>query len=134
MDVKASYRGGGGAAGQILGRIVLKNVSADRCTIRGFVGLTYVRGPSQIQVGAGARKAPGTPVKTVLLRPGDRATSQISETEAGNYPKHRCKPSHVSGLLVSVPNASGSQFIEHNTTGCKNLHVHLLSHRAFKKS
>ena len=131
-DVKASYRGGDGAAGQILGRIVLKNVSGDRCSIRGFGGLTYVSGASHRQVGAGARKSPGTAVKTVVLRPGDKAVSQISETEAGNYPKHRCQPSHVSGLLVSIPNASGSQFIPHATTGCKNLHVHLLSHRAYK--
>lgn len=110
----------------------MKNVSADRCSIRGFGGLTYVHGVSRDQVGAGARKAPGTPVKTVVLRPGERAASQISESEAGNYPKHRCKPSHVSGFLVSVPNASGSQFIKHSTTGCKNLRVHLLSHRAYR--
>jgi len=74
-DVKASYRGGGGAAGQTLGRIVLKNVSSDRCSIRGFGGLIYVHGASRDQVGAGARKAPGTPVKTVLLRPGEKALS-----------------------------------------------------------
>jgi Domain of unknown function (DUF4232) len=132
-DLKASYHSEGGGLGHRFGRIVLRNRSDHRCKTGGYDGLSYVAGASGFQVGHAAVRDAGVPVRTIYLRPGQKAKSQISETVAANYPRHTCQPHHVRGFRVYVPNSTLAQYIPHPTTGCMNRHVHLISHKAYQK-
>jgi len=67
----------------------------------------------------------------VVLAPGEKARSQVSETSAAPYPKKRCKPRRVDGFRVYVPDATRSQYIPHPTIGCANPRLHLLAHKAY---
>jgi hypothetical protein len=132
-DLRASYHSEGGGLGHVFGRIVLRNTSDHRCRTGGYGGLSYVAGNTGFQVGAAARRDHSTPVRTILLRPGQKAKSEVSETMAANSPKHKCRPHHVRGFRVYVPNATAAQYIPHPTTGCRNHKVHLLFHKAYTK-
>lgn len=132
-DLKTSYHSEGGGLGHVFGRIVLRNTSDHRCRTGGFGGLSYVAGTTGFQVGAAARRDRGTPVRTIVLASGQKAKSEVSETVAANYPRHKCRPHHVRGFRVYVPNATASQFVAHPTTGCLNHKVHLLFHKAYTK-
>ena len=131
-DLHASYRHTDDATGHSYGRIVLRNVSGHACHTRGFGGLSYVGNGDGTQIGAAADRDRSTPVRTVLLSPGDRARSAVAETRASVYSRHRCRPAHVDGFRVYVPDATVSQYVPHPTTGCRNPRVHLLSHRAYR--
>ena len=129
-DLKASYHAADSATSHRFGRIVLKNVSGHRCTTGGFGGLSYVGHGDGTQIGAAADRV-GT-AKTLVLVPGARAASLVDETVADVYPRHTCRPRHVDGFRVYVPNATRSQFVVHPTRGCANPDVHLISHRAYR--
>ena len=131
-DLSARYRRTDAGAGHRYGRIVLTNVSDTACRTGGYGGLSYVGHGDGTQIGAAADREP-SPVRNIVLRPGERVRSDVSETVAQNYPKKRCRPVPVDGFRVYVPNATRSQFIEHPTTGCANPRVHLLSHRAYRR-
>ncbi len=57
----------------------------------------------------------------------------IGETEALNYPKKRCHPTHVDGFRIYVPNATKSQYVAHPTTGCRNPHIRLISQKPYRR-
>lgn len=130
-ELVASYHGGGAAMSHRYGRIVLRNESDHACSIRGYGGLSYVGGGDGTQVGAPADRVPGR-VRTVVVEPGERVVSRVVETEASAYPRHRCRPAHVDGFRVYVPDETASQYVAHPATGCRNPRVHLLSHRAYR--
>ena len=67
-----------------------------------------------------------------LLEP-DQVRSLLQETRAANYPASRCRPSHVDGFRVYVPNSTRAQYVAHPTTGCGNRNVHLLTHGAYRR-
>ena len=131
-DLAASYRAGGSATSHRYGWIRLRNVSDHDCRTGGFGGLSYVGNGDGTQIGAAADREPGR-IRTIVLRPGERVRSRVTETSAGPYPRRKCRPAHVDGFRVYVPNATESQYIEHPTTGCRNAAVHLLSHRAYRR-
>ncbi|GAA5144572.1 hypothetical protein GCM10023340_12470 [Nocardioides marinquilinus] len=131
-DLRASYRPRGGAAGTEYGVIRLTNVSDHACRTGGYGGVSYVGGGDGTQVGAPAvRERPGA-VRTVVLQPGQRATSLIAEGTAQNYPRGTCRPEKVDGLRVYVPNETRSQYVPHPTTGCRSDAVHLLHQRPYR--
>jgi hypothetical protein len=72
-------------------------------------------------------------VRLYVLQPGERVHSRVVETSFAPYPKDECRPRHVDGFRVYVPDATASQFVPHPTTGCANPQVHLLSHRPFRR-
>lgn len=129
-DLKAGYHAHDAAMSHRYGRIVLTNMSDHRCATGGYGGLSYVGGGDGTQIGAAADRDGGA-VRTIVLEPGAKAISRVDETVAEVYPRHRCRPGHVDGFRVYVPNATRSQFVAHPTTGCRNHHVHLISHRPF---
>jgi hypothetical protein len=132
-DLTASYRGGHDAATMhVFGRIVLTNTSSRTCTVRGFGGLSYVGHGDGSQVGAAAVRDPGTPVRTVVLAPGERAKSRVSEARVGAYDSTDCTPVRVDGFRVYVPDSRVSQFVAHRTTGCSALGVQLIGHQAYR--
>jgi uncharacterized protein DUF4232 len=130
-DLDASYHATDAGAGHRYGRIVLENVSGHRCSTGGYGGLSYVGHGDGTQIGAAADRAGGK-VRTLVLRPGAKAVSPVDATVAANYPRRTCKPTHVDGFRVYVPNATRSQFVAHPTRGCANAKVHLLAHKPYR--
>jgi hypothetical protein len=129
-DLKASYRYSDSGAGHVWGWIVLRNRSDHSCWTGGFGGISYVGDGDGTQIGAAADRT-GTPA-TYLLGPGQRVRSLLQETRAGNYEASRCRPRHVDGFRVYVPEATGSQYVAHPTTGCLNPNIHLLTHKPYR--
>jgi hypothetical protein len=129
--LKASYRPSDSGAGQVWGWMVLRNRSDHPCRVGGFGGIAYVGNGDGTQIGAAADRT-GT-ATTYLLDPGDRVRSRLQETRSGNYPRSRCRPRHVDGFRVYVPDATRSQYVAHPTTGCRNAHVHLLTHMPYRR-
>ena len=126
----ASYRSTGEAMSHHYGRIVLRNASHTTCWIRGYGGLSYVGGGDGTQVGAAADRAHSSEPRTTV-RPGERVRSRIVETTFGVY-AGRCRRAHVDGFRVYLPDETRAQYVAHPTTGCRNRHVHLLVHRAYR--
>ncbi|MFE6646162.1 DUF4232 domain-containing protein [Nocardioides sp. NPDC057772] len=128
-DLKAGYRATEAGAGSRFGEITLTNVSGHACSLGGFGGLSYVGRGDGTQIGAPAKREGSW--RTVILKPGQVAVSVVAESTAENYPASDCKPAKVDGFRVYVPDSYDSQFVPHETTGCQNKRVQLLSHRAF---
>lgn len=131
-DLSARYRSSGAGLGHRYGQIVLTKVSDSACRTGGYGGLSYVGHGDGTQIGAAADREPSQ-VRSIVLQPGERVRGDVTETVAQNYPKKRCRPEPVDGFRVYVPNATRSKFVKHPTTGCANPHVHLLSHRAYRR-
>ena len=131
-ELHASYHRTDAGMSHRYGRIVLKNVSDQACRTGGYGGLSYVGGGDGTQIGAAADRVPGR-VRTIVVRPGQRVVSAVSETVASVYPRRECRPAHVDGFRVYIPNETRSQYVEHPTTGCRNDRVHLLSHKAYRR-
>ena len=130
-DVTASYKGGDAAMSHLYGRIVLKNTSDHACFVKGYGGLSYVGHGDGTQIGAAADRSASKRPKTVL-QPGDKVRSRVGETSTGPYDKKDCKPRQVDGFRVYIPDEDRSQFIAHETTGCANADIHLLTHTAYR--
>lgn len=131
-DLTASYRHSDSGAGHSYGWIVLRNTSGHACHTGGYGGVSYVGDGNGTQIGAPAVRVPGT-VRTYVLKPGQRLRSPIDEVAAGNYPRKRCRPEHVDGFRVYVPNATLSQYVVHPTTGCRNHHVKLIHQKPYRR-
>lgn len=129
-ELKASYHQTGAGMSHQYGRIVLRNVSNHACRTGGYGGLSYVGGGDGTQIGAPADREPGQ-VRSIVVRPGEKVFGPVSEADAGVYPRRECRPAHVDGFRVYIPNETRSQYIPHPTTGCRNHQVHLMSHKAF---
>ena len=132
-ELVASYHGTDAATSHRYGRIVLKNESERACSIRGYGGLSYVGHGDGTQIGAAADRDPSR-VRTVVVQPGEKVVSAVSAAVASAYPRHRCRPAHVNGFRVYLPDETRSQFVQHSTTGCRNERVHLLSHKAYRRA
>jgi hypothetical protein len=131
-ELRASWRPRGGAAGTDYGVIRLTNVSDHACRTGGYGGVSYVGDGNGTQIGASAvRERPGA-VRTIVLQPGQRATSLLGEGTAQNYPHGTCRPAKVDGLRVYVPNETRSQYVPHPTTGCRSDAVQLLHQRPYR--
>jgi hypothetical protein len=131
-DLRASYRASDSATSHRYGRIVLRNVSGHRCRTGGYGGLSYVGGGNGTQIGAPADRTP-SPVRSIVLGPGQRVVSRVVEVVADVYDPRECRPAPVDGFRVYVPNETRSQYVPHPTTGCRNPGVHLISHRAYRR-
>lgn len=128
-DLKAGYRATDAGVGSRFGEITLTNVSDHACALGGFGGLSYVGGGDGTQIGAPAAREGKW--RTVIMKPGQVAVSEVAESTAENYPASACKPTRVDGFRVYVPDSYDSQFVRHETTGCADKNVSLLSHHAF---
>ena len=131
-NLRATFHHTDSGAGHRFGRLVLTNVANHACHTGGYGGLSYVGHGNGTRIGAAADRAAGT-VRTIVLKPGQRVISEVSETVAGNFSTTTCHPTAVDGFRVYVPNATRSQFIAHKTTGCANAAVHLISHKPYRR-
>jgi Protein of unknown function (DUF4232) len=131
-DLTASYHHSDAAAGHRYGYIVVRNTSTHTCHTGGYGGVSYVGHGDGTQVGAPAVRVRGK-VATFVLQPGRRLRSPIDEVLAADFPRHRCRPEHVDGFRVYVPNSTVSQYVAHPTTGCRNHHVKLLHQKPYRR-
>jgi hypothetical protein len=132
-DLTASYRHADSGAGHSYGWIVLRNTSGHTCHTGGFGGLSYVGDGDGTQIGHAAVREHKRAARTYVLTPGQRLRSPVDEARAGNFSKKRCRPAHVDGFRVYVPNATRSQYVVHPTTGCRNHHVKLIHQRPYRR-
>lgn len=119
---------GGGTAGGYEVALVLTNTGSRTCTIEGYPGVSFVGDGNGTQLGAAARRGPGTPVAPVRLAPGTSVTSSLLISEAGNYDSATCRPSGVDGFRVYPPDNTASLFIRYpQPTACRSAQVSLLT-------
>src|SRR6478735_7947475 len=111
-ELVASYHATDAGMSHQYGRLVLKNVSDHACRTGGYGGVSYVGGGDGTQVGAPADREPGH-VRSIVVRPGEKVSSLVSETDAGVYPRRECRPAKVDGFRVYLPNETRSQFVKH---------------------
>jgi hypothetical protein len=114
------------------------NISGHACRTGGYGGLSFVGHGNGTQIGAPAKRAPGTPVRSFVLRPRQFATSLVQIANAMNYDKRECRPTKADGFRVYVPNSRVSQFVAYPTLACaeplgKGDGGWQLSHQALKK-
>ncbi len=107
----------GAAAGSIILTLVFTNTSSGPCTLFGFPGVSYVGADGETQVGSAAVRSP-RPGQTVLLKPGQSASSQVRAANVRNYPAEECEPTPVSGIRVYPPGDTGSVVLPRASTGC----------------
>ncbi|MFT3874062.1 MAG: DUF4232 domain-containing protein [Nocardioides sp.] len=131
-DMAISYHGRGAGMGHRYGVIAIKNISDHACRTGGYGGVSYVGDGDGTQIGAPADRDPGH-VRSLVVQPGQRLVSPIQETVAQNYPRKLCRPAHVDGFRVYLPNETHSQYVKHPTTGCRKHKVHLLSHKPYRR-
>ena len=129
-QLTASFKDRDAGMSHRYGTLVLENTSGSACTVAGFGGLSYVGGGTGKQVGAAASRTPSK-VRTVVLDPGDKARSAVSETTTGPYSQAQCHPTKVDGFRVYVPDSTKAQFVAHPTTTCADTDLQMLSHKAF---
>ena len=131
-DLAASYHRHDAGAGHTYGWIALTNTSGHACHTGGYGGISYVGDGNGTQIWAPAVRVKGT-VATYVLQPGQRLRSPIDETDALNYPRKKCRPKHVDGFRIYVPNATRSQYVKHPTVGCRNHHVKLIHQKPYRR-
>ena len=136
-DLKVTFHVRGAAAGSLYGVLRYRNVTDHKCRTGGYGGLSFVGGHHGKQVGAAAKRAPGTKVRSFSLKPGQKAVSKVQIAQTANYDKSLCKPKPVDGFRVYVPNAHASVFVPYKTRACSRKVIKKfspqLSHQALKK-
>jgi hypothetical protein len=132
-DLTASYRHQDAGMGHTYGWIVLRNTSGHACHTGGYGGISYVGDGNGTQIGAPAVRIDAQQVATYVLQPGQRLRSSIDEVTALNYPRRTCRPRHVDGFRVYVPNATLSQYVVHPTTGCRNHRIKLIHQKPYRR-
>jgi Protein of unknown function (DUF4232) len=125
---------GDGAAGSTYYSLRLTNRSQQPCRTGGFGGVSLVRTPTGAPIGAPADRMQQGAARPITLQPGARAEATLRETNAGNYPKSRCRPVPATGLRVYPPNDTRSAFVRHATTACRSGAVHLLSLAPYRQA
>jgi hypothetical protein len=125
-SLKISYANdtGGGGAGSVSGALTFTNTGSTACTLRGFPGVSFVRGAAGTQVGQPATRTDGA-VKTKTVAPGRSVKAALRRTQPGNYGDD-CQQTKVDGFRVYPPDSTESAFVAFTTTGCKNASVPLL--------
>ena len=85
-NLTATYKRVDAGMSHVFGRIVLRNTSEQTCWVRGYGGLSYVGHGNGTQVGAAADRTPSNKPR-VVLEPGDKVRSAVSETSVGAVPE-----------------------------------------------
>jgi len=108
---------GNGTAGAIVYDLHFTNQSGQRCTLRGYPGVSAInlRGG---RLGPPATRNSANRVRTISLRNGHTATSQVKIEEAGNFSPSVCGPVSAAGLRVFAPNQSSSKTVPFPFPAC----------------
>ncbi|WP_125610185.1 DUF4232 domain-containing protein [Specibacter cremeus] len=122
---------GGGAAGHIYFKLIVKNTSGASCLLNGYPGVSLVLTGMGGPLGAPADRDASLPSKgPITLAPGNSAAAQLRYTQAGNY--QDCTRVQANGIRVYPPSATDSLYIAHPLTACSNTGIKLLTIGAFQ--
>jgi len=110
-QLQVSVAPGANAAGHIGLLVVFTNTSGQACTMSGHPGVSFVTGPSGLQVNDPAeRVAAGTP-PIVTLVPNGKAHANLLLVNVANYAGgNLCQPTQVSGVRVYPPDDTTALF------------------------
>ncbi|WP_231391921.1 DUF4232 domain-containing protein [Arthrobacter sp. 35W] len=122
---------GGGAAGSIYMKLIVKNTTDKVCILDGYPGVSLVGDGNGTQIGAAADRDPAAPSSgPITLEPGASAAGVLRYTQAGNY--QNCERVEADGLRVYPPSATDALYIAHPLTACSNEDIKLLTIGAFQ--
>lgn len=107
-----------GAAGTIYYPIIFTNRGPATCSLHGFPGVSSVGGDDGHQIGAPARRQPGSRPLTLVLKPHRSASAAYGQAQALNYPKPTCKPVTARGLRVYAPNVTAARYLPLKHLAC----------------
>jgi hypothetical protein len=116
-NLKLSLGPSDAAAGHVYQALRFTNVSKVSCVIVGFPGLSYVTGDSGAQVGKPAERD-GSIGAQITLRPGQVASTVVTETDIGVFDTSTCKPTATRGFRVYPPDSTASVFVAQSGMGC----------------
>ncbi|MDQ0278661.1 hypothetical protein QO003_002964 [Arthrobacter silviterrae] len=123
---------GGGAAGHIYMKLIVKNTSAATCILDGYPGVSLVKAGVDTPIGAAAVRDATAPSKgPISLAPGKSAAAVLRYTQAGNYPN--CTRVAADSVMVYPPSATDRLVIAHPLTACSNSNIELLTIGAFQQ-
>jgi len=121
---------GGGAAGSIYMKLIVKNTSGAVCILDGYPGVSLVKSGTITPIGAPAVRNPQEPsAGPISLAPDQSAQAVLQYTQAGNY--QGCTQVPADAVLVYPPSATDSLTIVHPLTACSNADIALLHIGAF---
>jgi Protein of unknown function (DUF4232) len=109
---------GGAAAGSTYVPIDFTNTSGSPCTLAGYPGVSFVRGPSGGQLGKPAIRNPAAAPATVTLVPGGMAHATLQVAQAGNYSQSACTPVAAHWLKIFPPNQAIAIYAHYDVTAC----------------
>lgn len=109
---------GGAAAGSIYVPIDFTNTSGNACTMEGYPGVSFVRGPSGGQLGNAATRNPAAPPAMVTLAPGGVAHAILQVAQAGDYSQSACTPVTAHWLKIFPPNQVTAIYAHYDTQAC----------------
>jgi hypothetical protein len=109
---------GGAAAGSTYVPIDFTNTSASACTMDGYPGVSFVRGPSGGQLGNPAARNPAAAPAMVTLAPGGVAHAILQVAEAGNYSQSACTPVAAHWLKIFPPNQATAIYAHYDVKAC----------------
>jgi hypothetical protein len=96
----------------------LRNNGQSKCTIQGYVGVSFVAGDDNHQVGHVASQDAGSP-PTITLSPGQTASATLGIEDPANFPSD-CDATPPTGLRVSPPDQAASVVIDPAGVACAN--------------
>ena len=119
-DLSLSLGLGEGAAGSTYVPLYLANAGHSTCTLTGYPGVSYVGDGNGTQIGAAATRNPSTPVTTVTLAPGQRASSQLQLVDPYDFNTSTCKLVAVQGFRVYPPGQTAAAFVKDPGHACSS--------------
>ena len=122
---------GDGTAGATFYKLHFTNLSAGRCSLRGFPGVSAVDLAGR-RLGSPAARDSHTAGRTVTLGPGQTATAVLQVADIGVFSPADCGTVTAAGLRVFPPNRTRSRRVPFPFPACSRagpvyLHVRALT-------
>jgi hypothetical protein len=109
---------GGAAAGSTYVPIDFRNVSAHRCVMFGYPGVSWTTGLRGSQIGDAAARVTGYASVTATLAPNGTAHAWLQIADAGNFPASSCKPVNAHWLRIYPPDQYSSLYAKFTAQVC----------------
>jgi hypothetical protein len=118
LTAKVARQAGGAAAGSNYVAIDFTNVSAHRCVMFGFPGVSWVTAMRGSQIGEAAARITAYPSVSVTLAPNGAAHAYLQIADAGNFPAASCKPVTAHWLRIYPPDQFSSLYAKFTSQVC----------------
>ena len=108
---------GDSAAGRTSFRLVFQNTGTDACTLRGYPGVSFVKGQGT-QLGKAAARTAGSTVTVTLAGHGYAHADLQTVNGQGGYTDEQCALTTVPALRIYPPNRTEPADIPWNRKEC----------------